>query len=136
MKMSSRILLWGLIGAAACYCGVPAGRSAETGITIEAVDKYSCGALSQNRPNVDNFRSRMLSISGYTAGVRFTDSLVFPTDFTDPQRVSARLTPSISIVRVMPSHISAATGSAMTRPALPARLTPVAPMSPAPRSDV
>jgi hypothetical protein len=30
----------------------------------------------------------MLSIQGYTAGVRFTDSLVWPTDFTDPERVS------------------------------------------------
>jgi hypothetical protein len=88
MKTPSRIMLWGLIGAAASYCGVPAGWSAETGITIEAVDKYSCGALSQNKPNVDNFRTRMLSISGYTAGVRFTDGLVFPTDFTDPQKVS------------------------------------------------
>jgi hypothetical protein len=88
MKTSSGILLWGLVGAAAFYCDVPAGWGAETGVTIEAVDKYSCGALSQNKPNVDNFRSRMLSVSGYTAGVRFTDGLVFPTDFTDPQRVS------------------------------------------------
>ena len=86
MKTPGKIMLWGLIGAASC-CGIPAW-GAETGITIEAVDKYSCGALSQNKPNVDNFRSRMLSISGYTAGVRYTDGLVFPTDFTDPQRVS------------------------------------------------
>jgi hypothetical protein len=87
MKTQSRIVLWGLVSAASYY-GIPASWGAETGITIEAVDKYSCGALSQNKPNVDNFRSRMLSISGYTAGVRFTDSLVFPTDFTDPQKVS------------------------------------------------
>jgi hypothetical protein len=60
----------------------------ETGITIEAVDKYSCGALSNNKANVDNFRNRMLSISGYTAGVRFVDPQVYPTDFTDPERVS------------------------------------------------
>jgi hypothetical protein len=88
MKRPSRIILWELVGAAAFYCDVPASRGAETGVTIEAVDKYSCGALSQNKPNVDNFRTRMLSISGYTAGVRFTDGLVFPTDFTDPQKVS------------------------------------------------
>lgn len=62
--------------------------AAETGISIEAVDSYSCGALSQNIPNVDNFRNRMLSIPGYTAGVRYTNRLVYPTDFTDPQVIS------------------------------------------------
>jgi hypothetical protein len=66
--------------------GSPA--KANTGITIEAVDAYSCGALSNNIANVDNFRSRMLSIGGYTAGVRFTNGLVFPTDFTDPEIVA------------------------------------------------
>jgi hypothetical protein len=60
----------------------------ETGITIEAVDKYSCGTLSNNKSNVDNFRNRMLSVSGYTAGARWTDGLVYPTDFTDTERVS------------------------------------------------
>lgn len=61
---------------------------ANTGITIEAVDAYSCGALSNNIANVDNFRNRMLSIAGYTSGVRYTNGLVFPTDFTDPEVVS------------------------------------------------
>lgn len=62
--------------------------AAETRISIEAVDNYSCGSLSNNIPNVDNFRNRMLSIGGYTAGVRYTNGLVYPTDFTDPQIVS------------------------------------------------
>jgi hypothetical protein len=62
--------------------------SAETGVTIEAVDAYSCGALSNNIANVDNFRNRMLSIAGFSAGVRYTNGLVYPTDFTDPERVA------------------------------------------------
>ena len=62
--------------------------SAETGISIEAVDAYSCGALSNNIANVDNFRNRMLSIAGFSAGVRYTNGWVFPTDFTDPERVA------------------------------------------------
>ena len=66
MKTPSRTILWGLICAAASCCGIATSRGAETGIPIDAVDKYSCGALSQNKPNVDNFRTRMLSISGYT----------------------------------------------------------------------
>src|SRR5215472_5126441 len=61
--------------------------ASETGITIEAVDNYSCPRLYNNIANVDNFRNRMLSISGYTAGVRYTDGLVWPTDFTDPEVV-------------------------------------------------
>jgi hypothetical protein len=83
--MKSRALLCGLM-AAGCLVGATA-RAAETGITIEATDKYSCGPLSNNKANVDNFRARMLSIPGYSAGVRYTDSLVWPTDFTDPAHV-------------------------------------------------
>jgi hypothetical protein len=86
MQKPSRTVLYGLITAASC-CASPVW-GAETGITIEAVDRYSCGPLSNNKSNVDNFRNRMLSISGYTAGVRYTDGLVYPTDFTDPERVS------------------------------------------------
>jgi hypothetical protein len=86
MQKPSRSVLYGLVTAASC-CASPVIWGAETGITIEAVDKYSCGALSNNKSNVDNFRNRMLSIAGYTAGVRYTDGLVWPTDFTDPERV-------------------------------------------------
>ena len=62
----------------------------ETGITIEAVDTYNraCGPLANNIANVDNFRDRMLSISGYTRGARWTNRSVWPTDFTDPEAVS------------------------------------------------
>ncbi|QDQ25198.1 hypothetical protein FNU76_01855 [Chitinimonas arctica] len=62
--------------------------AAETGIAIEAVDIYSCGALSNDIPNVDNFRNRMLSIAGYTASIRYVNGLVYPTDFPDPQIVA------------------------------------------------
>src|SRR5512133_3679897 len=87
MQNPGRIVLCGLFTAAS-YCASPVVWGAETGITIEAVDRYSCGALSNNKSNVDNFRNRMLSIAGYTAGVRYTDGLVYPTDFIDPERVS------------------------------------------------
>ncbi|PHV12969.1 hypothetical protein [Chitinimonas sp. BJB300] len=74
---------------AALFCiGLLPAQAAETGITIEAVDAYSCGALSNDIPNVDNFRTRMLSIGGYTAGLRYVNGLVYPTDFTDPQVLS------------------------------------------------
>ena len=62
------------IASLAAFSQAPSTHAAETGITIEAVDAYSCGALSQNISNVDNFRNRMLSVGGYTAGVRFTNS--------------------------------------------------------------
>jgi len=87
MQLQKTLILSGLI-AAVLYVGPVSVWAAETGITIEAVDNYSCGPLSNNIANVDNFRNRMLSIPGYTAGVRFTDSGVFPTDFTDPEVVS------------------------------------------------
>jgi hypothetical protein len=61
---------------------------AETRITLEAVDRYSCGLLANNIANVDNFRDRMLSVSGYTSGVRYTNGLVWTTDFTDAERVT------------------------------------------------
>ncbi|MCY0997360.1 DUF6345 domain-containing protein [Myxococcus sp. MISCRS1] len=73
---------------AATLCLSLFSAHAQTGITIEAVNRYSCGTLFNNIANVDNFRNRMLSIPGYTAGLRYTDGLVWPTDFTDPQRVS------------------------------------------------
>jgi hypothetical protein len=85
--MMSKAILRGLVVASGCLIAASA-RAAETGITIEAVNKYSCGALSNNIVNVDNFRSRMLSIAGYTAGVRYTDGLVYPSDFIDPERAS------------------------------------------------
>jgi hypothetical protein len=87
MQLSRKLILCGLITTVLYSCLLSAW-AAETKITIEAVDRYSCGALSNNIANVDNFRNRMLSIPGYTAGVRFTNGLVFPTDFTDPQVVS------------------------------------------------
>ena len=74
--------------AALLQGGLPSARAAETGISIEAVDSYSCGALSNNIANVDNFRNRMLSIAGFSAGVRYTDRLVYPTDFQDPERIA------------------------------------------------
>ena len=85
--MRLRTVLCGMVVASELLLGSPAG-AAETGITIEAVDKYSCPPLANNKANVDNFRARMLSIAGFTAGVRYTDGLVWPTDFTDPQRVA------------------------------------------------
>src|SRR5262244_563198 len=88
MEPFRRGIARGLFAAALCLCPLSAWAAEETGITIEAVDNYSCGALSNNIANVDNFRNRMLSIPGYTAGVRFTNGSVFPTDFTDPQVVS------------------------------------------------
>ena len=85
---SSRRVGGYLLAGALCGIGAPMAQAAETGISIEAVDAYSCGALSNDIPNVDNFRNRMLSIAGYTAGVRYTNGLVWPTDFTDPEKVS------------------------------------------------
>jgi hypothetical protein len=80
----NRLVLSGGLAAAVCVV-VSVARADNTGISIEAVDVYSCGQLSQNVPNIDNFRNTMLSIGGFTAGVRYTNSLVFPTDFTDPE---------------------------------------------------
>jgi hypothetical protein len=71
-----------------CLSLATAAGAQEIRITLEAVDAYSCGALSNNIANVDNFRNQMLSIPGYTFGVRFANSGVFPTDFTDPEAVS------------------------------------------------
>ena len=81
-----KVIPCGLIIAALC-CALPSVWAQETGISIEAVDNYSCGALSNNIANVDNFRKQMLSISGYTTGVRWTDGNVSPTDFIDPELV-------------------------------------------------
>jgi hypothetical protein len=87
MQSSKRPISGALIAAALC-AGSASARAAETGISIEAVDNYSCGALSNNIANVDLFRSRMLSVAGYTSGIRYTNGLVWPTDFTDPERVA------------------------------------------------
>lgn len=83
MEPFRRGIARGLFAAALCLCPLSAWAAPETGITIEAVDNYSCGQLSNNIANVDNFRSRMLSIGGYAAGARWTNGLVWPTDFTD-----------------------------------------------------
>jgi hypothetical protein len=87
MQLSKQIILFGLINVMP-FWSMSVFAAQETGITIEAVNKYSCGALDNRISNADNFRKRMLSISGYTAGARFTNSAVYPTDFTDPDRVS------------------------------------------------
>lgn len=86
MRLSLRIFC-GLI-VTVPYCGAVSAWAQETGISIEAVDTYSppCSTLQHNIANVDSFRNRMLSIPGYTAGVRFTDPTVFTGDFKDPER--------------------------------------------------
>ena len=86
MKPSANRIVW-IVAEALCL-GLLAACATEPKITIEAVDVYSCGALSNNIANVDNFRDRMLSIAGYTAGSRWTNGNVWPTDFTDPQVVA------------------------------------------------
>jgi hypothetical protein len=55
------VISCGLAGMTTYY-GTSTTCAAETGITIEAVDNYSCGPLSNNVANVDNFLNRMLSI--------------------------------------------------------------------------
>src|SRR4051794_3394300 len=52
MQLSRRLILGGLI-TAVVYSNLLSVWAAETGITIEAVDQYSCGALSNNIANVD-----------------------------------------------------------------------------------
>jgi hypothetical protein len=84
MKRPTTFIAGGLVVAAIFSCPWSAW-AAETGISIEATDRYSCGALSHNIANVDNFRNRMLSIGGYSSGVRYTDDLVWRTDFLDPE---------------------------------------------------
>jgi hypothetical protein len=58
---------------------------AGTGITIEAVNTYEavCGNLPNEIADADNFRNRMLSKPGFTAGERWVETNVFATDFTD-----------------------------------------------------
>ena len=89
MIISSCASRFGLI-VSGLVLGSLSAVAADTGITIEAVDNYSCGALSNNIANVDGFRNRILSLpgTGYTRGVRFTNGNVFPTDFTDPEVVA------------------------------------------------
>lgn len=87
MQLSRRVIPCGLFVAAMC-AGLSSVWAQETGITIEAINNYSCGPLPNSIANADNFRDRMLSISGYSAGVRFTNGNVLTTDFTDPEVVS------------------------------------------------
>lgn len=84
MQVSRRVISCGLVVAALC-AGLSSVWAQEDRITIEAVDRYSCGALSNNIANVDNFRAQMLSVPGYAAGVRSTDGNVWPADFIDPE---------------------------------------------------
>jgi len=61
---------------------------ANSKISIEAVDDYpNCGPLLNNIANVDNFRNRMLAISGYTSGIRYTNAFVLALDFQDPEKI-------------------------------------------------
>lgn len=55
-----------------------------TKIATEAINAYSCGPLFNRVTNADGFRNTMLSISGFTAGNRWTDGNVFTGDFIDP----------------------------------------------------
>ena len=89
MKLSARSVIDRFFALALCL-GLLSACATESRITIEAVDAYNtaCGRLFNNIANVDNFRNRMLSIAGYTAGARWTDGNVWPTDFTDPQVVA------------------------------------------------
>src|SRR6266550_485304 len=87
MQLSARCVISRFTAVALCV-GLLSACATESRITIEAVDVYSCGSLKNNAANVDNFRDRMLSIAGYTSGVRFTDGLVWTTDFTDPEVVA------------------------------------------------
>jgi len=89
MQLSARHVTGRFIAVALCL-GLLAACSTEARITTEAVDAYNtaCGRLSNNIANVDNFRNRMLSIPGCTAGARWTDANVWTTDFTDPQVVA------------------------------------------------
>jgi hypothetical protein len=54
MQLQKKWILSGLI-AAVLSSGLVSVWAVETGITIEAVDNYSCGPLSNNIANVDNF---------------------------------------------------------------------------------
>lgn len=87
MQLSARCVISRFTAVALCV-GLLSACATESRITVEAVDVYSCGTLKNNAANVDNFRDRMLSIAGYTSGVRFTDGLVWTTDFTDPEVVA------------------------------------------------
>jgi hypothetical protein len=69
----------------ASICLLANSAFAGTGITIEAVNTYEavCGNLPNEIANADNFRNRMLSRPGFTAGERWVETDVFATDFTD-----------------------------------------------------
>ncbi len=74
---------------AACWATAlaPGVIRANAGISIEAIDAYpNCNPLANNKANADGFRNRMTSIAGYTNGIRYVDSLVYLTDFLDPDR--------------------------------------------------
>jgi hypothetical protein len=77
------------------WLGLMAGRADATspGVTAEATDRY-CDSHSQNCSSIiciaeaDNFRNGLLNKSGtiFTPGSRYTDRLVYDTDFVDPER--------------------------------------------------
>jgi hypothetical protein len=69
--------------AAGLVLGTPVA-SANTGVSTEAVNAYSCGALTTPISEAAHFTTKMLSKVGYTGGVVFTDATVFSTDFRDP----------------------------------------------------
>ncbi len=92
MTRSRRMIPGGLI-AAAMYSSPLSVWGTETGITTEAIDSYVCNPYvnPQNIANADNFRNRMLSIPGFTQGVRWTNTNVWQLDFQSPSQVMGGL---------------------------------------------
>jgi hypothetical protein len=83
-----RIALQSIVSAAVIVAATSSEALANSGISIEAVADYSaggCGAHPWAITSADEFRKRMLSIPGFTTGIRYVDSSVFRTDFIDPQ---------------------------------------------------
>jgi hypothetical protein len=74
-----------LLSAALTLLAASAAQ-AGSGVTIEAVNTYAAGC-QPNLPNciknVDDFRNKMTSIAGFTNGARWTEGLVFVSDFTE-----------------------------------------------------
>jgi len=83
----------GGIAVALVGFGVASVYAASNGVTAEAVDVY-CNANGGNCSSIiciaeaDNFRNGLLNKSGtiYRAGARWTNKLVYDTDFFDPER--------------------------------------------------
>lgn len=73
---------------------------AATGVTIEAVDVYCDGAtachtnalgctnLCNNAANVDGLWNTLNSAGGWTLSHRYTDGMVYDSDFVDPERTA------------------------------------------------